>query len=186
MDTSVIPDHKLHVVARHDDYFFGILHSKLHELWSLRVGSWLGVGNDPSYSSSRTFETFPFPWPPGKEDTSSPAHAAISAAAAALHAERDAWLNPPGAPESALKKRTLTNLYNALSVWRGQDSIKTVPAAADFAPRLDALHRALDAAVCAAYGWDDLLAGDRLYFPAGEEDALRRLLALNLARAGVG
>jgi len=180
------PDSAVVAIARDDDYFFGVLHSRLHEVWSLRMGTWLGKGNDPRYTPTTTFETFPFPWPPGSEDTSSPAHAAISAAAAALHAERDAWLNPPGAPESALKKRTLTNLYNALSVWRGQDSIKTVPAAADFAPRLDALHRALDAAVCAAYGWDDLLAGDRLYFPAGEEDALRRLLALNLARAGVG
>lgn len=184
LSIDILPDKQLVAFARDDDYFFGVLHSRLHEVWSLRMGTWLGKGNDPRYTPTTTFETFPFPWSPGKEDTASPAHAAISAAAAALHAERDAWLNPPGAPESALKKRTLTNLYNALNVWRGQDSMKTVPAAADFAPRLDALHRALDAAVCAAYGWDDLMAGGRLYFPAGEEEALRRLLALNLARAG--
>ncbi|MCI0710931.1 MAG: hypothetical protein L0154_12285 [Chloroflexi bacterium] len=49
--------------------------------------------------------------------------------------------------------------------------------AKDFAPRLHQLHRALDEAVCDAYGW-----------PYGvldaEEEMLRRLLALNLERAG--
>ena len=48
---------------------------------------------------------------------------------------RDAWLNPPGASEAELKKRTLTNLYNARPTW------------------LDNAHRKLDAAVFAAYGW---------------------------------
>ena len=184
-DSELMPSDATVAITRDDDYFLGVLHSKLHEVWSLRMGTWLGKGNDPRYTPTTTFETFPFPWPPGKEDTASAAHAAISAAAAALHAERDAWLNPPGAPDSALKPRTLTNLYNALNVWRGVESMKVVPAAADFAPRLDALHRALDAAVCAAYGWDDLMADDLLYTPAGEEEVLRRLLALNLQRAGV-
>ena len=42
-----------HVVARDDDYFFGILHSYPHELWSLRAGSTLE--DRPGYSSTRTF-----------------------------------------------------------------------------------------------------------------------------------
>jgi very-short-patch-repair endonuclease len=105
-----------------------------------------------------------------------PAYRAISAAARQLHQERGAWLNPPGLPEPALKPRTLTNLYNALQVFRGEDSGRVVPAAGDFAPRLDVLHRALDEAVCDAYGWEyDVLAD--------EEEILRRLLALNLERA---
>ena len=37
---------------------------------------------------------------------------AISEAARDLVAKRDAWLNPEGASEKELKKRTLTNLYN--------------------------------------------------------------------------
>ena len=51
-----------------------------------------------------------------------------------------------------LKKRTLTNLYNARPQW------------------LADVHAALDAAVAAAYGW-----------PAdiNDDDALRKLLALN-------
>ncbi len=163
------------VFAREDDYFFGVLHSRLHEVWSLRMGT--SLEDRPRYTPTTTFETFPFPWPPGHEDTASPAYAAISAAARTLNAERDAWLNPPGAPDTVLRKRTLTNLYNALQVFRGQSSIKIVPAAGDFAPRLDELHAALDRAVCAAYGWPDAILDD-------QQAMLARLLALNLDRAG--
>ena len=43
-----------------------------------------------------------------------------------------------------------------------------------------AAHAELDIAVAMAYGWDD-------YTPAmPDEEILKRLLALNLARAGVG
>ena len=56
-----------------------------------------------------------------------------------------------------LKKRTLTNLYNDRPTW------------------LDDLHRALDEAVFAAYGWSQDIA---------EEDMLGNLLSLNLERAG--
>ena len=61
MGTDVVPDHKLHVIARDDDYFFGILQSRPHEVWTLATCSWMGVGNDPSYNSATTFEAFPFP-----------------------------------------------------------------------------------------------------------------------------
>ena len=171
---NVMSNDAIIAIARDDDYFFGVLHSKLHEVWSLRMGT--SLEDRPRYTPTTTFETFPFPWPPGAEDTSQPAYAAISRAAKQLHAERDAWLNPAGKSEKQLKDRTLTNLYNALQVYRGRDSIKVKPAAGDFAPRLDELHRALDEAVCAAYGWDVAILAD-------EEENLRRLLALNLARA---
>ncbi len=170
-----LPDHALFVFPRDDDYFFGVLHSKLHETWSLRMGT--SLEDRPRYTPTTTFETFPFPWSPGHEDKSHPAHARISAAAAQLHEERHAWLNPEDASAKELKDRTLTNLYNALQVFRGRDRIKTKPAAADFAPRLDELHRALDEAVCDAYGWMYAVLDD-------EEEILRRLLALNLERAG--
>ena len=204
---DVLPDSATVAIARDDNYFFGVLHSKLHEVWSLRMGT--SLEDRPRYTPTTTFETFPFPWSPGREDTTHPAHAAISAAAANLHEERDAWLNPhPPVPspimregeldtrelstsdespslfmgegfrvgEKALKDRTLTNLYNALSVFRGKDTMKTKAAAADFAPRLDQLHTALDQAVCDAYGWEVAILED-------EEEILRRLLALNLERA---
>jgi len=174
---DVIPDHQLIVVASDQDYFFGVLHSTLHEVWSLRMGT--SLEDRPRYTPTTTFETFPFPWPPGHEPTDHPAYAAISAAAAQLHAERDGWLNPPGVPERALAKRTLTNLYNALQIQRGAAAGKVERDAAAFAPRLDALHRALDGAVCDAYGWEHALLAD-------EEEILRRLLALNLARSAQG
>lgn len=61
MSIQTVPDHTIHVIARSDDYFFGVLHSRPHEAWSLAVCNWMGMGNDPRYNSSRTFGTFPFP-----------------------------------------------------------------------------------------------------------------------------
>jgi type II restriction/modification system DNA methylase subunit YeeA len=159
MNTTTIPDHKLHVFGRDDDYFFGVLHSRAHEVWSLAQCSWMGAGNDPSYSSSRTFETFPFPWLPGTEDPSDPRVQAIAEAARELVQYRENWLNPPGASEAELKKRTLTNLYNQNPQW------------------LQNAHRKLDRAIFVAYGWPESLA---------EEAVLERLLALNLERAKNG
>lgn len=162
MDTDIIPDHTLHVIARDDNYMFGVLHSRAHEAWSLSQGARMGVGNDPRYSSSRTFSTFPFPWPPGQEATDDPIVQAIAQAAKALVEKRDAWLNPPRLDDKELKKRTLTNLYNARPTW------------------LDLAHRKLDTAVLAAYGWSDLMTDDGI---TDEETLLSRLLALNLERA---
>jgi type II restriction/modification system DNA methylase subunit YeeA len=66
LDSTIIPDHQLIVFARDDDYFFGVLHSKVHELWSLGTGTQLReVESGFRYTPSTTFETFPFPWHPG-------------------------------------------------------------------------------------------------------------------------
>ena len=154
MDTSIIPDHTLHVIARDDDYFMGVLLSRLHEVWSLHTGSTLE--DRPRYSSSRTFEAYPFPWPPEHEPAGDPRVEAIAQAARELVEKRDNWLNPPGAGEAELKKRTLTNLYNLRPTW------------------LDMAHKKLDKTVFAAYGWPDGL---------GDDEILERLLALNLERA---
>jgi hypothetical protein len=79
-----------------------------------------------------------------------------------------------GIGERELKKRTLTNLYNAVVKFR-ETGIPAEPG--DFAARLAGLHDTLDKAVCDAYGWPHEILQD-------EEEILRRLLALNLARAG--
>ncbi|HXJ41881.1 MAG TPA: type IIL restriction-modification enzyme MmeI, partial [Bryobacteraceae bacterium] len=156
MSTDVVPDHTCHVIARADDYAFGVVHSRLHQVWSLSQGAWMGVGNDPRYSSARTFETFPFPWPPRTEPNKSPLVEAIAVAARELVAKRDAWLNPPDATETELKKRALTSLYNARPAW------------------LTDAHRKLDEAVFAAYGWPATLT---------DAELLERLLRLNQERA---
>jgi len=186
LSAPTLPDQQLIAIAREDDYTFGVLHSRAHELWSLRMGTWLGVGNDPRYTPTSTFETFPFPWPLDTPDEAltgeQRAHRdAIAKAARSLDEARRRWLNPPelvreepdvvpslpprllpvdGDAEGVLKKRTLTNLYNERPTWIAN------------------LHDALDAAVFAAYGWEEA-PGE-----IGEEDLLGRLLALNSERAG--
>jgi type II restriction/modification system DNA methylase subunit YeeA len=151
---DVLVDHAIVVFAREDDYFIGVLHSRLHEVWALHMGT--ALEDRPRYTPSSTFETFPFPWPPGHEPKDSPLVEAIAEAARELVAKRDAWLNPPNASADELKKRTLTNLYNARPSW------------------LADAHRKLDAAVFAAYGWPVTLT---------DAELLERLLALNHERA---
>ena len=143
LDAGVCADHQLIVIARDDDVTFGILHSRFHEAWSLRLGTWLGKGNDPRYTPTTTFETFPFPdglspEVPAAEYVDDPRAVTIAEAARRLVDLRDRWLNPsewiewtdepvPGYPKrpvardeaaaKELKARTLTNLYNARPQW---------------------------------------------------------------------
>ena len=154
---KIIPENLLVVIARDDDYFFGVLHSKVHELWARGQGTQLREAESGTrYTPTTTFETFPFPWPPGKEPQGDAKVEAIGEAARELDRKRDNWLNPPDATEAELKKRTLTNLYNQRPTW------------------LDLAHRKLDKAVLEAYGWPQDLS---------DEQILERLLALNLERA---
>jgi len=155
-DSATIPDCQLYVFARADDYFFGVLHSKAHELWALRTCTWLGVGNDPRYTPTTTFDPFPFPWAPGQEPIGDPRVETIANAARTLVEQRDRWLNPQGATEVTLRERTLTSLYNDRPTW------------------LALAHRRLDEAVLDAYGWPHDL---------GDEEILGQLLTLNLERA---
>ena len=76
------------MIARDDDTTFGIRHSRFHEVWSLRLCTWLGVGNDPRYTPTTTFATFPFPERltpdvPAANFADDPRAAAIAAAASA-------------------------------------------------------------------------------------------------------
>jgi len=88
-----LPDHQLIAYARADDSFFGVLHSSIHELWALRMGTQLETR--PRYTPTTCFETFPLPWPPGREPTDHPAYRRISDAACELNEQRERWLNPP-------------------------------------------------------------------------------------------
>ena len=164
IEAAVLPDARLIVFARDDDYFFGVLHSRAHELWALRLGARHGDGGDgedggrPTYNTTTCFRTFPLPWPPGEEPAGSPLVEAIAEAAKRLNELREGWLNPEGplVGEDELKRRTLTNLYN------------------DFPDWLKRAHKRLDEAVLNAYGWPPDLADD---------EVLARLLALNQERA---
>jgi len=157
VDSDVIVDSAVVAIAREDDYFFGILHSKIHELWARRQGTQLREAESGfRYTPTTCFETFPFPWPPGDEPVDDTCDQAIAAAAKDLVEKRDRWLNPEGADEPELKKRTLTNLYNQRPTW------------------LDLAHQTLDNAVLDAYTW---------HHDITDEEILERLLALNLERA---
>lgn len=99
---DTIPDSRLFVFARDDDYIFGVLSSCVHVQWVLRVGTRHGDGDEggrPTYNSASCFDTFPLPWAPGKEPTK-PAdqhHAlyrTIAGIAAELNELREKWLNP--------------------------------------------------------------------------------------------
>ena len=176
LDARICPDCQLIIIARDDDTTFGILHSRFHEAWSLRLGT--SLEDRPRYTPTTTFATFPFPEGlspdiPAADYSDDPRAVAIAGAARRLVELRDRWLNPPewvewvdepvaGYPKrpvprdeaaaKELKKRTLTNLYNARPQW------------------LADAHAKLDAAVAAAYGWDAVIS---------EDDALGELLGMN-------
>jgi hypothetical protein len=162
LEPDILPDTRLIVFARDDDYFFGVLHSTIHEAWALERAQKHGVGNDPTYNNTDCFETFPLPWPPSQEPKDHPLVEEIAHAARNLVEQRARWLNPPDLQTSELKKRTLTNLYNERPAW------------------LNLSHARLDRAVFAAYGWPE--PPEEL----PEEEMLARLLALNLERYQVG
>jgi len=127
LSQETLADHQVIVFARDDDYFFGVLHSSVHELWALRLGTQLETR--PRYTPTTTFETFPFPEP------SEEANDEIAEAAKTLDSLRTGWMNPPEVTGADLHKRTLTNLYNMRPSWLGQ------------------AHERLDRAVFTAYGW---------------------------------
>ena len=130
IDGRVFPDKTIVVFARDDDYFLGVLQSRIHVTWSAAIGTQLREAKSGMrYLISSCFETFPFPRSTDAQQD------AIGAAAAELNQLREGWLNPEGVSAVELRRRTLTNLYNQRPTW------------------LDNAHTALDAAVADAYGW---------------------------------
>ena len=75
---SILPDKRLIVFAREDDFAFGILHSRFHEVWSLHLGSTLE--DRPCYRPTTCFETFPFPFPDDLEEPLDNTEAALNSA----------------------------------------------------------------------------------------------------------
>ncbi len=96
MEERALPDHAVFAFIRSDDYFFGVLQSRFHEVWSRAQATQLREASSGTrYTPTTCFETFPFPWPPGKESQEDPKVRAIAGAARELNALREAWLNPP-------------------------------------------------------------------------------------------
>ena len=189
-EAPTLPDSATFVFARSDDYFFGVLHSRLHEVWALKLGTRLETR--PRYTPTTCFETFPFPEPSEAQKE------AIASAAKDLNELRDNWLNP----SEWTREEILEFPASADGPWaryvadpdaKGIGTARyprTVPHDDDCAKKLkkrtltnlyngrptwlDNAHGKLDTAVFAAYGWDATLS---------DEDILEKLLELNLSRA---
>ncbi|MFZ4682313.1 MAG: type IIL restriction-modification enzyme MmeI, partial [Terrimicrobiaceae bacterium] len=193
LGNEVIPDSALTVFARDDDFFFGVLHSRFHEVWALAQGTQLREKESGfRYTPTTCFETFPFPEP------TEPQRASIAAAARELNALRERWLNPPewtreeilefpatpGGPWTRfIDHSALRDPHSAVAKYP-----RLVPADAKAAAELKKrtltnlynqrpawlanAHAALDAAVADAYGFAPDLP---------EPEILAKLLESNLA-----
>lgn len=131
------------VFAFDDDYAMGVLSSRAHEAWAWSRASTLETRI--RYTPSSVFTTFPWPYP-----TAEPQRDRIAAASRSVLARRS---------EICANERIgLTPLYNAVEDGAWTD--------------LADLHRELDEAVVASYGWPPAVAQDDLAL-------VRRLKALN-------
>ncbi|WP_372423251.1 class I SAM-dependent DNA methyltransferase [Salinarimonas chemoclinalis] len=198
LDTGIRPDNMLVAIGLPTPEHLAVLSSRLHVVWAIAAGGWMGIGNDPRYSKTRTFDPFPFP------ACLDPAHP---------DAESRATLRRLGERLDAMRKAriarhphlTLTGLYNVLERLRGldwgTDNLPLTPAETDVKDAglvsvLKDLHDSIDRAAFAAYGWEDL--ADHLVgrpgattpvdaLPEGqaevEAELLARLVALNRERA---
>lgn len=163
LDASILPDNMVVAIALDDAFCLGVLSSRIHVIWALRSGGWLGVGNDPRYSKSRCFDPFPFP------DCTEALRIRIRQLSEELDATRKLVL-----AENA--DLTLTGLYNLLEKIRPGSSLTDKEADQKDRGRvliLAELHHSIDAAVSKAYGWPAEILDDEI---------LERLVALNSER----
>jgi hypothetical protein len=157
---ETLPDSQIIVIARDDDCTFGVLHSRVHELWARAMGSQLREYESGfRYTPTTTFETFPFPRATDEQAR------VIGDAARDLTRLRDGWLSIVG-PTDEGEERTLTTLYNQQPSWLIQ------------------AHTRLDEAVLAAYSWPAELPDDLVLARLLDLNLEKRGLLLYPALAG--
>ena len=193
LDSLILPDSAIGAFARIDDYSFGLLHSRIHEVWSPAQGTQVRDRESGfRYTPTTCFETFPFPTPTDAQRD------AFAQAAKELDTLRNNWLNPP----EWTKQEILEFPGSLAGPWaryvhdtdaRGIGMVRYPrlvarddKVAVELKKRtltnlynqrptwLDLAHKKLDAAVFAAYGWDPSMSDDEI---------LANLLQLNLERA---
>ena len=190
VDAKTCSDSATIAIARDDETTFGILHSRFHEAWSLRLGTWLGVGNDPRYTTHH-LRNLPLPRRPDaqhsrrrlrrrparhphrrrREGARRQAPRLAQPARSRRYRPRDHSHRRAGRVAGALSDRILPK--NAEAAVKLKE--RTLTNLYNQRPRwLSQAHDALDRAVAAAYGWPEDIATD---------DALAKLLALNLERS---
>ena len=180
LSSDILPDDKLIAIASADAFHLGVLSSWVHADWAMTAGGRLGVGNDPVYSKSTCFETFPFP----AEDTGLTPE--LTGRIRQLAEQLDAHRKTQQAAHPDL---TLTGIYNVLDKLRSGEALsakdKTIHGQG-LVSVLRTLHDELDAAVLAAYGWGDLGPvpwTDEAARAAWTDALLQRLVDLNTRRA---
>ncbi len=162
LDASILPDDKLIAIALGDSYALGVLSSRMHVCWALAAGATLE--DRPVYNKTSCFDAFPFP---------------------AATPEQQARIRDLAEQIDAHRKRqqglhaelTLTGMYNVLEKLKVSLPMTAKEKAIHergLVSVLKSLHDELDAAVLAAYGWDDA---------PSDETLLERLVALNAERA---
>jgi type II restriction/modification system DNA methylase subunit YeeA len=165
----ILADNAIVVIAREDDTTFGVVNSIYHGVWALRQGTRLGVGNDPRYTSTTTFETFPFPNElspntAAKDYAENPRAIAIACAGKRLDELRNNWLNPTDLVDIVPEVTPTAALGEAPRRYPERIVPKTDEAAVKLKKRkltnlynqrprwLADAHDELDRAVAAAYG----------------------------------
>ncbi|AXE38830.1 DNA methyltransferase [Acidipropionibacterium virtanenii] len=167
VSTGLIPSEACVVFASSSYAFQAVLSSSLHQLWAITYGS--GMRNDPRYTPSDVFETFPRP---GNMQS-------LTEFGRKLDFQRREimWRRGLGS----------TKLYNMVND----------PRLSDFddpdVTCMRELHAELDRAVTDAYGWVDIQLGHGFHTfrkmrrwtvaPAARVELLERLLDENLMRA---
>jgi len=172
LDKAILPDNKIIAIALKGAGAFAQLSSRVHVLWAMRSGSWLGVGNDSVYVKTRCFETFPFP------ELASPIRDAekldsglrrnderggnddveLARKLEQLGEQLDAHRKRQQAAHSEL---TLTGMYNVLEKLKSREALNAkekIIHTQGLVSVLKSLHDEIDLCVLDAYGWGDLKA----------------------------
>lgn len=163
LPSTLIAESKIVVISLDDWWQQAVLSSRIHEVFALAAGGWLGFGNDPTYNHSDCFNKFPFPDPTDAQ----------KACLRALGEELDAHRKRQ---QASHPKLTLTSMYNVLEKLRAGETIEGKDREIydqGLIGILKDLHDQIDAAVAEAYGWPVDLS---------DEDILQHLVDLNRER----
>ena len=188
LDAGIRPDNKLVNIGIDNAESMAILCSRLHVTWAIASGGWMGIGNDPTYAKTGTFDPFPFP--------------ADFTHLRSLGERLDAFRKERIAAHEFL---TMTGIYNALERLREIENGCDVPPLtaaerdvheAGLISVLKEIHDEIDRETLKAYGWADLIPalvgkpGATMPSPhkkpeqeQAEEELLTRLVALNQERS---
>jgi very-short-patch-repair endonuclease len=155
LPTDVVPDNMLTVFAFDDAFALGILSSQIHTVWALAAGG-DHSGNTPRYNKTVCFDPFPFPDPTESQKQK------IRDLGDRLDSHRKRV-------QATHPEVTITAMYNLLEKLRAGTPLDDKDKAFNqkaLVSTLKQIHDELDTAVFEAYGWEDLIGGQRSDLPS--------------------